>query len=352
MPHSVAYIQPPFAALTLILACSVNAVACESATCTCERPPIRCFRQGGWSVAISTNFHVCSLRGTAEAQATAERCEEVRASLTRTWQFSEQGTWSPKCQVVLYPSASPYVAAIGPGSETSFGSSLVRPATGTITSRRIDLRTDSPDYLVAALPHEMCHLLIADRFRNRPAPLWYDEGLALLMDKPEKLKLHERDLRDGLRKGTAFRLSEILAAESYPEAHRVPVFYGQCAALTQLLLTEGEPRKIHAFAERLTSLGANAALRATYDIPNFNKLERKWLRGGLSLPSPSAASHLLTQDSGEHFAFASVSKVDTPFGVSDNKSDVSHIPFHAIDNGRPSGPSLRSLGHQLAAERH
>lgn len=352
MRHRVAYFQPSFAAaLILLLTCSVNAVACESATCICESSPIRCLRQGGWSVAISPNFHVCSLQGTAEAQAAAERCEEVRASLTRTWQFSEQGPWSPKCQVVLYPSASSYVAAIGPGSETSFGSSLVRPATGTITSRRIDLRTDLPDYLVAALPHEMCHLLIADRFRNRPAPLWYDEGLALLMDKPEKLKLHERDLREGLRKGTAFRLSEIFAAESYPEAHRVPVFYGQCAALTRLLLTEGEPRKIHAFAERLTSLGANAALLATYDIPNFDKLERKWLRG-LSSPPTSVASHLLTQDSGERFKFASVSKVNTPFGVSDNKSDVSHIPSSAFDNGRPSGPGLRSFGHQLAADRH
>ena len=275
-------------------------------TRTCSKAVIQCSRQGSWWVAVSTNFQVCSQRSSDEAKLAAERCEEVRASLFSAWQFSTEGAiWRPKCQVILYPNAGSYVSAVGRGSEVTVGSSLVTPRTGTVTSRRIDLRSDVPRYLDAALPHEMCHLLVADQFRDHPAPLWYDEGLALLVDPTEKLRLHERDLRDGLRLGTAFRISEMLSAERYPEPHRMGVFYGQCAALTQLLLNEGQPSRIHEFASQISAVGVNLALRASYGIGGVPELEQKWAIHDYSLSRHPVASPLPTHV-GEEVVFTSV----------------------------------------------
>ena len=301
--HSVA--RSLLAAIALLHFASV--VGAGDTKCTCSEAVIQCSRQGSWWVAISTNFQVCSLRSSGDAKFAAERCEEVRASLLSAWQlFTEAAPWHPKCQVILHPNARSYISAVGRGSEVTVGSSLVKPRTGTITSRRIDLRSDVPRYLDAALPHEMCHLLVADRFRDRPAPLWYDEGLALLVDPPEKLRLHERDLRNGVRFGTAFRISEMLSAQRYPEPQRMGVFYGQCAALTQLLLNEGQPARIHEFASQISAVGVNPALQASYGIEGVPELEKKWARHDYSLSRQPVASLLPTHIFGDPFGFASV----------------------------------------------
>lgn len=294
----------PFLATVLLLLFASTASACESDTCARSKVAIQGTRQGSWWVAISTNFQVCSLQSLADATLAAERCEHLRASLISTWQLStDDEPWHPKCQVILYPDSRSYVAAVGRGSEVTVGSSLVKPRTGPITTRRIDLRTDVADYLDAALPHEMCHVLVADRFRDRPAPLWYDEGLALLVDPPEKLRLHERDLRNGLRRGTAFRIEEMFAAERYPEPDRMDVFYGQCAALTHLLMQEAKPSRLHEFATQISAIGVNQGLQSSYGIAGVPELEQKWARHDYSL---STAWPLRVHESRERFGFASV----------------------------------------------
>jgi hypothetical protein len=142
-----------------------------------------------------------------------------------------------------------YVRAVGPGSEGTVGSSLVKPTVGVVRTRRIDLRTDVADYLTAALPHEMCHVVLADYFREGPPPLWFDEGVALQYDPPSKQRLHERDLRVGMRRANVFPLSELLALEKYPPADRCGAFYGQSVSLVRLLLTRGSPMQLLACVE-------------------------------------------------------------------------------------------------------
>jgi hypothetical protein len=154
----------------------------------------------------------------------------------------------------------------------------------------------------------MCHVLIADHFRERPAPLWYDEGMAILVDRPEKLKLHEHDLREGLRRGIAFHLSELMAAKTYPASDRMGVFYGQCAALTQRFLELGAPAQLHEFVSIIPSVGVNGALRSTYGIGGLAELERRWAYTDQTVALRSVASLLPARNSGEQFGFASVMK--------------------------------------------
>jgi hypothetical protein len=215
----------------------------------------------------------------------ALQCECLRNALTGTWNPDAE-TWNPRCQVVLHGDQASYVRAVGAGGEVTVGSSLATPVRGPIRTRRIDLRTDVDDVLVAALPHELCHLVLADRFRSGPAPLWFDEGVALQYDPAEKRQLHERDLRLGVQRGEILPLAELLAESSYPPQNQWGVFYGQSGSLVRWLLTRESPEKLLQFVDRSRELGASRALTETYGVAELDDLYRQWRNDAIALDAP------------------------------------------------------------------
>lgn len=288
--------------LVATLAGSALWVAAALADETAPSPttPVAVHRQGSWWIAVSENFHVCSLASVQEAESTARHCERLRGQLTTLLGFTCGPTaWRPKCQVILYPTLRSYVAAVGPGSDVTLGSSLVEPQRGRIVVRRIDLRTDVDDFRESALPHELCHLIVADHYREGPAPLWYDEGLALLVDPAEKLARHAQDFRDGLRRGTSFTVNEVLAAATYPSPERMGVFYGQCASLTHFLWRQGAPAKLHEFIAESRAVGVNLAVRSVYGLNGgVAELQRRWLHDGATDSGRQLVGSLLASRSG------------------------------------------------------
>ncbi|MBX3426802.1 MAG: hypothetical protein KF688_14075 [Pirellulales bacterium] len=257
-------------------------------------------RQGPWWIATTGNFQVCSLAGAAEAERTARRCEEIRAELIREWGFveAEQRPWRPKCRIILHVTTQSYAAAVGTAYAATYGSSLTKPTTGPVQSRRIDLRTDVPNFLAAALPHELCHVLLADRHRETAAPLWYDEGIALLADPEAKQILHERDRNDGVRRGFGFTVSELVTARGYPTRQRMGVFYGQCAALTRYLRSRGSADQLHRFAVRCQEIGVNQAATECYGFESGRDLEQHWLESLGAVPAANVVRVLPVASAG------------------------------------------------------
>ncbi len=261
-----------------------NAETCScGASCACT---VQCNSKGAWFIADSENFQVCSLRSSADAKLVAHHCEAIRRDLVETWS-NEKQAWNPRCQIILYPDAPTYVRAVGPGSEATLASALVKRARGRIAMRRIDLRGDIADYLTAALPHEMCHVVLAHQLPD--APLWLDEGIAILADPVAKQRLHERDLRLGLAGGAAFSAEELLNLKTYPSAERWGVFYGQSASLVRHLLSRGSVDDLVEFVAATNEVGANLALRETYGLSGLQDVERLW-RGKDLLASREPAS--------------------------------------------------------------
>jgi hypothetical protein len=290
------------AQLTVLFSCR-NGLSCDSASCSCHGScSIDCTHQGAWFIADSPNFQVCSLQSSAQAEQLAKHCEDVRATIAQAWCKGCEA-WNPKCQIVLHQTTRDYVRAAGPGSAATLGSSLVKPAVGAIRTRRIDLRTNVDDYLTAALPHELCHVVLADRFRERRAPLWFDEGVALQYDSPAKQRLHERDLRMGLEQGVAFPLAELVTMEGYPTADRWGVFYGQSAALVRHLLAQGTPQQLLASVEQAPIGGMSLALRNDFHL-------RSW--SGVQMPSA------LSKSAGRDSAIRLVSVTEAPAHTSNN----------------------------------
>ena len=254
---------------------SSSVLAHEAANCVCAESTISCRRQGMWFVADTRNFQVCTTRSDSEARAVASHCEGLRAAFAKSWD-TRLATWNPRCQVIVYSSTSEYERAIGRGAEATLGSSLVKPSIGTVANRRIDLRGNVEDLLTAALPHELCHVMLADEFRESPAPLWFDEGVAILYDPAAKQVLHDRDLQLGLKRGLGFGLGELLSLTDYPSADRWGVFYGQSVSLVRSLLGQGSPGSALLWVKRCPDIGINHALRETYGLSGVHDLEMIW----------------------------------------------------------------------------
>jgi len=258
----------------LWIAIIVSALAAGPAcNCGCQDTSIG----GDARRAESPSFVVVSHARQHDARATARACECWRKSLRAHWcSGSDEGVWSPKCEIVIHPGSQSYLAVVGAGGTQTFASSLIEFARDKkVSKRRIDLRGDG-QLGMAALPHEMTHVVLADLLGGVQPPRWADEGMAMLADTPSKQSLHERDLREGLNRGLAFSAAELVTTDTYPHPSRVPAFYGQSASLTAFLVTRDKPSKFIDFLRATQEHGYDQALQGTYDIQSLRELERLW----------------------------------------------------------------------------
>ena len=177
---------------------------------------------------------------------------------------------------MLHPSLESYVAACGRGCEHTVGSSLVKVAQGEITNRQIDLLGGRADFLSAALPHELTHVVLKDRFPNEGLPRWVDEGIAILADTEAKQGRHLHDLQQGIANHTLFDTPSLVALEDYPGSDRMGVFYGQSVSLVKFLVAEKDPVQFVEFIQRAGAKGYDAALRECYGLDDVRQLDRLW----------------------------------------------------------------------------
>ncbi|WP_425618132.1 hypothetical protein NA78x_001828 [Anatilimnocola sp. NA78] len=225
--------------------------------------------------AHTANFEVIGAAATKDARQVALLSERWRQKLQTYWLEAPTESWSPRCQVVVHATKQSYYSAVGRGSETTSGSSWIEFKEKQVSKRRIDLLGVN-DLGLAALAHEMTHVIFADLFQGRQPPRWADEGAAMLADTFEKQRLHQRDFEQAVAGRIEFRLSELFALEQYPQPHRVPGFYGQSVSLAAFLTRRDDPAKFIKFIERGLSHGHDRALQDVYGIEGATSLETEW----------------------------------------------------------------------------
>jgi hypothetical protein len=233
--------------------------------------------RGGWRVGETASFWVCCYSEELPAAEIAEHCEALHRQLCEKW-FAQRrpADWSPKCMVVLHPSQESYLAAVGQDAARTAGSSLVERDANIIAKRRIDLRGDRADYLTAALPHELTHVILADHFSEGSLPRWADEGMAVLADTQAKRDHHARDLQGARARGTTFRVAELLPLKDYPSAERWAAFYGQSLSVVGYLVSRDTPHEFVKFLDAAKLSGYDHALLDCYGIRDMDELERLW----------------------------------------------------------------------------
>ncbi len=236
-------------------------------------------RSGSWQVLETSNFRVHYSDESIAGQV-ADVAERTRIELYRTW-FGQlpQADWQPKCDIFIHSSAEAYAKVTGQGP-ASPGHSSTGIDHGRIQSRRVDIRRDGPDVVHAVLPHEITHVVMADRFANRPLPRWADEGMAVLTEPEQKKLAHLRNIERAASRGQLYTARQLMTMADYPEGAMWGTFYAQSVSLVQFLVDRGTPTQFVDFLAGCLQTGHyELELKRVYGYANFGELEREWARG-------------------------------------------------------------------------
>lgn len=230
----------------------------------------------GWLVQETPSFRVFCRADFKDSKRLPAAYEAVRRQLQETW-FGKVGEdWSPQCDIVLHPTIAGYVHALGQGSRQSSGCSTIEIEKGRVVKRRIDLRADAADWMNTALPHELTHVVVAERFATKQIPRWADEGLSILSE-PESRQTNRRSaMQRALAKTACYSATELVSLSDYPASDRRDAFYGQSASLVAFLVERDSPARFLEFLELGQKQGVERALAEVYGIRTLAELDMQW----------------------------------------------------------------------------
>lgn len=249
---------------------------------------------GKWLYQRTANFRIWSSGTEAEARRLGGVCEGLRTRLRGSWLGDQNDSpWTPACDIVVHANREEYVRQLGPGSEQTSGCASIDLNSGRVVLRRVDLRGDATAWMSESLPHELTHVVLADRFCHQQISRWADEGMAILAEPIAKQALRDRDFKLAVANQKIFHVAELISRNTYPPVHLRAAFYGQCSSLVKLLVNRGTPRQFADYLELSMLEGHDQALREVYQIEGVAQLEQIWQRQLASLSADELSSSFL-----------------------------------------------------------
>jgi hypothetical protein len=232
---------------------------------------------GVWTVVDSPSFRCCCQLPEPDARRLASCCEAWRRKIRTTWiKEINDVAWLPKCEVCVYPHRQAYNFALKRPGDNSVGSTTMNFDQGRVVQRRIDVRADASDWSNAALPHELTHVVLGERFGGHALPRWADEGIAMLSESAEKHRERLVNLQQLILRGPTLPLADLVRVDRVPAAHLRDAFYGQSVALTSLLIRKSKPADFADFVADVEKVGIDAALQNHYRLDGLIALQQEW----------------------------------------------------------------------------
>lgn len=229
----------------------------------------------GWQLLEGENVQVRFLGDPELATAVRKAADELRHAIPTRWSGPAGGSWSPKCEIVIHPTATDF-AGVTKQPAAATGHALVKLDGSKAIERRIDLRADDATILVDALPREMTHVVLADLFITAAPPRWAAEGMAVLAMSPTGI---ERYLRTEARLRTTGGVpsaSELLGSDAPPPAERVTGFAVASVSLVEFLVRWKGERAFTTFLRDMKRYGPDAAVKRQYAAADANQLDQLW----------------------------------------------------------------------------
>ncbi|MGE5194089.1 MAG: peptidase MA family metallohydrolase [Deltaproteobacteria bacterium] len=264
---------------TVTLCCGTTARAAEKPAAA-SRPVAgeisRTYTTQGWLVQESASFRVFCRTDCTDAKRLPAACEALRRQLQETWFGEATDAWSLRCDIVLHPSVAGYVRELGPGSQQSSGCATIEIEKGRVVKRRVDLRADAADWMSSSLPHELTHVVLADKFATKQVPRWADEGMAILSEPADRQSIRRSAMQRAFGRAPRYAAGDLLALREYPSGDHRDAFYGQSASLVAYLIERDSPEKFIEFLELGQRKGFEPALAEIYGLRSLAALDARW----------------------------------------------------------------------------
>jgi hypothetical protein len=255
--------------------------ACRSVECRLEALALEASASEGtrreWQTLLAPSFRVFHMQ-EGLAREVARAAETTRAlQLARWHEGSPAASWSPRCEIYLFPSTT--LLAQMSGGDRKAGSALARSSQltrGRTLSRRVNLAADDPGLLIHTLPHEVSHLIVSDLLRGRPVPLWAHEGLAVVEEPSEVHRRYRAVIDQRLSASQTFSVQALMEMTRYPDREYLSLFYAQALSLTQFFLRQRGRSVLIEFLRFLQPGSIEAALRQFYGMSGYLDLQGRW----------------------------------------------------------------------------
>ena len=232
--------------------------------------------QGRWQVRETPNFRIYHVDPKLADQV-GQMAESVRKEQTRRWTGAyPKTTWQPACEIYLYPTARQFAQMTGQPEESP-GFSTMGMNEGRISARRVNLRVDHPGLLMAVLPHEVTHVILADHFTVQQIPRWADEGTAVLAEPTTEQERRAADLDEPLGKNVLFPVESLMGMD-YPDNRFWALYYAQSVSLTRFLVEQKSPADLIQFLQGSQRHGYESELKRVYNIDGFPDLQARWVQ--------------------------------------------------------------------------
>jgi len=232
----------------------------------------------GWQVAETRYFRILHKQPRDLVEKVARVAEQTRLEMYRKWFGSEGEAWQSKCDVFLHATTQDYHQATG-AALNSPGHSRIEtdPSAKRVVSRRIHLHCDNTQaLLVAVLPHETTHVVLAGEFGGHAVPRWADEGMAVLAEPAEKRAMHQRNLGRASQEKELFTVRQLMELQDYPHARKISAFYAQSVSLVEFLTKQKGPVTFARFLRDGLREGYEPALRRHYSYRDYGELQTSW----------------------------------------------------------------------------
>jgi head-tail adaptor len=240
----------------------------------------------GWARAETANFRIFHQQPREVAEQTAQIAERTRATITAKWFSVCKEDWNPRCDIYLYATAREYRQATQAPADAP-GHSTFHCDAGRIISRRIDLPCeDVNNILVAVLPHEATHVVIASQFADQRIPRWADEGMAVLTEPRDRIDRHLRTLPYCRHENLLYSIKQLMTMSDYPNPRPDPrcitAFYAESVSLVDFLSAEKGPQEFAAFLRDAVRTSYETSLEKHYGYHSFDELQQSWVRKAFS----------------------------------------------------------------------
>jgi hypothetical protein len=246
-------------------------------------------RQGQWAVAETTNCRIFHTQDKEFAERVARAAETARATYARKWLGEVPAAWTPRCDIYVHDTREEYSKSTGQPNDCP-GHSTIDGVGERVVARKIDLHRDEALMLTGWLPHEMTHVVLADRFGTKALPRWADEGMAVLSEPRDRVELHLRNLPQHRRDRLLFAVADLMQYKDYPEGRYISPFYAQSVSLVDYLTQLKGSQEFTQFLRDGLRDGFEASLQQHYDIQSFTDLQNRWVAAALGGSQSSYAA--------------------------------------------------------------
>lgn len=235
-------------------------------------PKPRVIAEVGDANALDSKSFVVKYSGRkAVAEEVIRAAEVARQEVFKRWSGPAGGEWTPKCEIVLHPTAEAFAAATGM-SASATGRAEVKLSGGQVASRRIDLRADDETLTETALPRELAHVVFADLFPTQPPPAWAGLAMAVLSTNESEIGRYLRTAQRCARDGELPTADSVLTADAVP-ARGVTGFHAESVAVADYLVRWKGEKMFTAFVRDSLRYGHEAALKRQYGFADGRELE-------------------------------------------------------------------------------